>query len=180
MVTLSHITVTEGYVTEPVDLDAVKAWLKIDYDDEDDALLAMITGARETIEGYTNIHLVPKTVVVEAQVDFEDSIQHYHMTQLPYTVGKPTVITVKELADDFSETVLTDGTGFYLRGNMLYLPNGNYNVTYTSVPGMIPEAVKEAIMMEVAKRFEKRGEEGDSGISEGAKEKAKPYMQVWL
>ena len=56
------ITDTEP-ITEPVTTAEVKAWLRIDSDDEDEIIERLITSARHAVENYTSCSLVAKTVV---------------------------------------------------------------------------------------------------------------------
>jgi hypothetical protein len=186
VINYSSIQVSEGSVTEPVSLDEAKAWLQIDLTDHDALLTSMIKGARTSIENYLNLHLVEKTV--ELDVEFTGDSQK--AIPLPYTFGLSSVV-VDELDDTDQTTTLTVGTDFFVRGNLVRLLPGRYHVSYTTVPGTIPEDLKEAIKMEVAERFAQRGENptfrtasatdaATTGLSESAKAKADPYKILWL
>lgn len=170
---LSNIQVSEGAVTEPVTLDEVKAWLQVDFTDHDEILNGMIKGARRTIEKLCNISLVPKSVTLDIEVTGDDKVP------MPYTASFASPV-VKSVASDDTETILTSGTDYYIRGNNIRLGEGRYSVAYTTVP-VVPEDIKEAIKMEVAERYANRGENlTTSGLSKGAIEKVSPYQIIWL
>jgi hypothetical protein len=178
MIEISNIVVSEGSVTEPVTLVEAKAWLQVDHDDHDALLTAMITGARISLERWLNLALVAKDITLDADNTKDD----YDVMLFPYAKGVSSV-AVSSLDGNDEETVLTTGTDYYVRANSLRIPNGRHYVSYSVVPGTIPEDLKEAIKMEVAERYRARGEnsvDGEKGLSEGAKAKAAPYQIVWL
>lgn len=174
MISLTSIQVSESSVTEPVTLDELKAWMKVDFPDDDDVITGMGIGARQSVEGLLNLALVTKTIQLDVEVtgDCEKKVT------MPYTSGM-SAITVDELDDNDETTTLASGTDYFVRGNIIRLNPGRYHVSYTTVPGTIPEAIKEAIKMEVAERYANRGE-NVSGLSEGAKAKAMPYQVIWI
>jgi hypothetical protein len=175
MVDLSNIQVSEGSVTEPVSLDEAKAWLQIDFPDHDSLLTSMIKGARKSIENLLNLALVTKAITLDACVT-----KCTEVITLPYC-KKVTSVNIDELDSRDQPTTLASGTDYYVRGNNVRVSEGRYAVSYTTVPGTIPEDVKEAIKMEVAERFANKGEnQSTTGLSEGAKAKALPYQIYWL
>lgn len=174
MINYSSISQTEGSVTEPVTLTEVKTWLKVDFTDDDTLLTSMIKGARQSIEQYLNLALVAKTIALDIEFSGEDQ----KAVTLPYTSGLSGV-TVDELDEQDVTTTLASGTDYFIRGNIIRLSPGRYHVSYTTVPGTIPEALKEAIKMEVAERYSNRGE-ASTGLSESAKVKADPFKMIWL
>lgn len=174
MINYSSISVTESSPTEPVTLTEVKAWLTIDFPDHDTLLTSMITGARQSIEQYLNLALVPKTIGLDIEFPGEDQ----KAVTLPYTSGLSGVV-VDELDEEDLTTTLASGTDYFIRGNQVRLSPGRYHVSYTTVPGTIPEALKEAIKMEVAERYSNRGE-ASTGLSDGAKQKCDPFKIIWL
>lgn len=178
MISILTIQATEGSVTEPVTLDDVKDWLEVDFDDKDEMLSSMITGARQSVEKFLNCHLVAKSVTM----DIENTKDDYDTISFPGALAVSGV-SVSELDDYDVATVGVAGTDYYVRANVLRVPTGRFTVSYTTVPGTIPQAIKEAIMMEIAERYRARGEntvEGKNGLSEAAKEKLYPYQIVWL
>lgn len=186
MINYSSIQLTEGSVTEPVTLDDLKAWLKIDFSDDDALLTSMSKGARLSIENYLNLALVTKTV----DLDIEFSGDYQKAVAMPYTMGLSGAV-VESLDSQDQTTTLAVGTDYFVRGNLVRLNPGRYHVSYTTVPGTIPEDLKEAIKMEVAERYAQRGENptfrtasatdaATTGLSESAKAKADPYRILWL
>jgi hypothetical protein len=167
--------VTEGTVTEPVSLQEVKDWLQIDFDDKDSLITSMITGARQSLEKYLNLHLVPKDVTLDVQSTGEIVI-------LPYAYS-PGTIEINQLDSADQTNTLTDGQDYYSRGNTLRIGAGRYVISYATTPA-VPEALKEAIKMEVAERFQNRGEYSKEssivGLSQSAIAKAQPYQMTWI
>jgi len=155
--------------TEPVTLAEAKAWCKIDHNDEDALLLGLITGARQTIEGFTVRALVSKTVSLTIETSI--SLERF---KLPYGNISGLVIT-----DEDEAAVTTDY--YTLRNNILRLnAYGDFAITYTAV-AFVPQALKQAVLMEIAERYAHRGENVTTeGISEGAKSVAAQYVDVWV
>lgn len=184
MITFSNIVKSEGG-TEPVVLADVKAWIQVDFTDFDVMLTSMLTGARKTIEGFTNLKLVETGITMDVE-----TTKCNESVFIPYSYGAIGDIGITKLDDVDAETDLVAGTDFYQRGNNIRVPYpGRYAFSYTTNADNIPEDLKEAIKMEVAERFANRGENQamranyDSpslGISEAAKSKARPYIQAWL
>jgi len=52
---VQEATSVYGYESEPVTLEEVKAYCKIDFDEEDTLISAFITAARENLEKYLGI-----------------------------------------------------------------------------------------------------------------------------
>jgi uncharacterized phiE125 gp8 family phage protein len=56
-----NLTLLTGPVREPVSLDETKAWLRLDSDDEDQLLSALIVSARLTLEAHTRRFFVTQS-----------------------------------------------------------------------------------------------------------------------
>lgn len=173
MVRVSNIQVSEGAVTEPVTLQEIKDYLVIDFVDVvvDAELTRHNKSARQSVEQYLNLALVPKAVTLDAVLtgDTED-------IRLPYGKGVSGV-TVNSLSDSDAAKVLASGSDYYVRGAGIRIPgSGRYAVSYTTVPGTVPEAIKEAIKMEVENRYNKN----EAGLTDAIKEKLNPYVEIWL
>lgn len=181
MTQYTNIQVSESSPVEPVTLDEVKDWVVVDHDDHDALLTSMIKGARQSVENYCSLSLVAKDITLDLEVTGENQ----KTIPMPYATGL-SAVTVDELDDNDEVTTLASGTDYYLRGNLLRIGAGRYSVSYTTVPGTIPEDLKEAIKMEVANRYAHRGENAHDlvnvaqGLSEAAKAKAQPYVITWL
>lgn len=174
----NSIVKTEGAVTEPVTLDEIKTWIRgLDgVADFDELLVGIGKGARQTIEDYCVISIVPKTISLDVTITGDE----WERVPMPYTSGL-TGVVVKELDYQDVETTLTSGTDYYVRGTNIRLSAGRYSISYTTIPGTIPEALKEAIKAEAAARFNNSGENVEGiGLSLLALQKARPYQNIWL
>lgn len=159
--------VDAGTVTEPVILDEAKAWLKVDYPDDDAVITGLIKGARQTIEQLTSLALVAKSVVVVVETTKAERIK------IPYGTASGLVVT------DRNDATLEADEDYFLKEDMIHLPNsGIYYLAYSVAPS-VPEALKEAVLMEVAKRYDNKGE-AKEGIREAARERAIQFSQGWL
>lgn len=179
MVEITNIEVTEAASpTEPVVLADAKAWLRVDYTDDDTLITSMIKSARQSIELFTNRALVPKSVSLNIQTpdDSFSSEAIAYTAKLPYAKGS--VLSVLVLKD-WEDATLTIDEDYEVKGSELYSLNGWYAVTYTVTP-TVPQALKEAILMEVAERYNNRGEANSEGLSKAAEDKAQPFVDIWL
>lgn len=175
MLEISNILLTESSPTEPVTLAEAKAWLRVDYTDDDTLIPSMIKSARQSVEKFTNRALVVKSVSLNLETP-DDFISTAYKLKLPYAKGS--VVSVLVLKDWDSVTLAAD-TDYYLKGQTLHSLNGFYEITYTVTP-TVPEALKEAVLMEIAERYNNRGETNSEGLSKAAEDKAAPFVDIWL
>lgn len=124
----SYVSDSSG--AEPVTLSQAKAWLRVDHNADDDLIEQLIKSVREQGSRILNFDIKLVTRVSE----FEN-IQR--ITQIPFgPVGD--VDEVKLVADDGSETVLTFGADYYVRGgqwkelDLFGKKEGRLVVTYKS------------------------------------------------
>lgn len=172
MTTYQRIQVTEETsITEPVELEDAKEWLRVDYDDDDDLITGMIKSARQSIEQFLNIALVDKSVVLDVITTCETDV-----IRLPYVESAE--IEIEDIDDD--EAVDTEN--YKVRGAGVTVNYAGYfSITYDIEAGEIPEAIKEGIKMEVAERYANRGENDNTeGLSKGAINKVSSFQQIWL
>jgi hypothetical protein len=179
---ITNIQVTEASSpTEPVSLTDAKAWLRVDYTDDDTLITAMIKSARQSIEHFTNRALVPKDISLNAETPDGVSLDYSlvettYKLKLPYAKGA--VISVLILKDWDTATLVLN-TDYEVNGNTIFSLNGWYAITYTVTP-TVPQALKEAVLMEVAERYNNRGETNSEGLSKAAEEKAAQFVDIWL
>ena len=177
MIEVTNISVTEAASpTEPVSLIEAKAWLRVDFSDDDTLITGMIKSARQSIEHFTNRALVPKNVSFHAETPTDDYTETTYKLELPYVKGSVVSVLVLKDTDD---TTLTEDTDYYVKGNTIYWLSGWYAITYTVTP-TVSQALKEAILMEVAERYNNRGETNSEGLSKAAEDKAFPFCEIWL
>lgn len=172
MTTYNRISVTEGSITEPVTAAEAKTWLRVDYSDDDTLITGMIKSARQSIEQFTNLALVDKSVLMDVTTTCEtDNIR------LPY-VDSIESVTI----EDIDEEAAVDTEDYKIRGTGIKVTYGGYfSIEYDIEASPVPEALKEAIKMEVAERYANRGENnGTEGLSKSAQSKAQSFVQIWL
>lgn len=187
---------TESSPTEPVTLDEAKAQLIVTSTDDDGLITSLITQARKAIEGYCSLSIVPKTIILTADL--------FNEWELPY--GPVTAIQAVQTrmgtqgsgpASYQTATVWTsDGEDFLTftpsdcGPNFTTPPNtqkNRYRITYTAGP-YCPEDLKLAILQEIAFRYQNRGDASetrvtqfaDLGVCVPARVLADPYVrQSW-
>jgi hypothetical protein len=170
MVSFYNIEATEADgVEEPITLAEAKAHLQVDFDDDDDYIQRLITAARQTLEDFTNLALVEKTMTADAA-----NVCTGDLMRLPYAAKVSDVV----VTDSDTEELLAVDEYKVGRNSVKVNYKGNYSLSYTVVPS-VSKALKEAILLEVAQRYKHRGDNSE-GISTAAKEKAQPYRVIWL
>lgn len=128
---------------EPVTLNDMKLWGKIDTTADNNLITALITTARLMCEHYTNTSIVTRTIVA----DINNANGGFILPYGPVT-GTPTAV-------DWQGTALTIVYNF----SQLQTPYGRMSVTYTSGFASLPEIYRTAIMEQVLFLYEHRGEE---------------------
>lgn len=172
MTTYNRIQVTDGSITEPVTLSEAKAWMRVDYSDDDALITSMIKSARQSLENFLNVALVDKSVVMDVTTTSETD-----------NVRLPFADNIYEIAvTDIDDDEAIDAANYKVRGNGVKIGfDGYFSITYDIYVDEAPEAIKEAIKMEVAERYANRGENnGTEGLSKSAQSKASSYQQIWL
>lgn len=166
-------------VTEPVTLVQAKTQCHIDFPDDDAFITDLITQARQTVENFCFISLVPKTVTL--LLDLISAIE------LPWG---PTV-AVTSFTDSAGNVISTDMYKIFGKKFQRIEPLGFqwpkatliYTVGYDGSTLVVEAALQAAILNEVAFRYENRGETADSrksvnpGICEASQVLAGPYKR---
>lgn len=150
--------------TEPVSLNELKEWAKVDNSADDGILTALIIAAREMCEKYTGVNFVARTVTA-------------HLNNingggyLPY--GPVGAITGLYDSDNNSIDYETGGTSF----KSVMSPKTTFKAIYTGGYTTLPENLKTAIKCQALFLYENRGE-SDFKISPVAKAILDPYKRI--
>ena len=180
LISFKETTAASG-VTEPLTLQEVKDYLRLEgyldpsdstateYDDDDDLIESLITAARERVEMFTGLSLVPKTM----EIEFDNELGNF---KLPFSpVNSITSVTDADGNDltyelDVTESIILTALGLNIRAE--------YEVGYTSVPA----ALKASMRQEIAYRYEHRGDEDIKGLCDAALVLCSQFKEVdtWL
>jgi hypothetical protein len=139
--------------TEPVSYADAKAWLRLDNDDDQAIVTALISTAREFAETSTQSTLVTRQIA--ATWYDTDSPPQWGMVQLP----RGPVVSIDAVEDRDGNP--QDTSGFEVRRygttDYLYLHSGTWpgTVTYTAGTAVAP-SIKTAILLHVAHLYANR------------------------
>lgn len=207
---LIDIKQTESSPTEPLTLAQVKSQLIITSTDDDTLLTDLITQARRVVEEFCAISIVPKTIIMIADLGKEWELPYGPVTGIQ---GVETRIGNEGSGPGTYQTETsgwtTDGSDFLsfrpsgvggfnpgspFTGHFQWGPYASpwacamnrYRITYATGYNPVPDALKLAILNEIAYRYENRGEQqelklGIGGICEAARILALPYQRkLWF
>ena len=132
-------------VTEPVTLNELKEWVKVDGSEEDAILTALIIAAREMCEKYTGVNFVQRQVTV-----LFNNVNGG--TYLPY--GPVGSITGVYDTDGNSIDYVAQGVDF----KAVMSPRSTLKAIYSGGYSVLPESLKTAIKSQALFLFENRGE----------------------
>ena len=175
---VDNISSESGEVSEPVTLEEMKKYLRLEGDDspgdefdfDDELIQDMITEGRVWVEQYTGLHLVEKSLQVVL-------LNQAGMTEMPGPVTGTIVIKNEDATTIDSATYKFIGSDF----PKLVTPfDGRLTLTYDAgyTPATCPKGLKNAIKAYVAYAFEHRGEEiDDKALQAAASKKARPYQR---
>lgn len=142
-------------VTEPVTLNELKDWAKVDGSAEDAILTALIIAAREMCEKYSNINFVQRQVTA-----ILNNVNGG--TYLPYgPVG-----TITGLYDEDNNSIEYEVRGVDFKA--VTSPKTTFKAIYLGGHTSLPETLKSAVKAQALFLFENRGE-SDFKISPVAK-----------
>lgn len=173
----------ESGIVEPLTVNEVKNYLRLegfidssdsipsDFDDDDALIADLITSARERIEEFTGLSLIPKTL----EIEFTNLAGNFEIPFGPVT----TILNVK---DDEGDSISTDDFDVSLNGRILKNPKyENMTMLYEAGYTDLPKGLKDAMYKEVAYRYINRGDENKEGMSREAMNLASRYKTVnWL
>lgn len=174
--------------TEPITRAEAKAWAKIEVDDDDAIVDALITAARQACESYVSESWVQRTVTAILKNELGN-------IRLPY--GPVVSITdIKDSEDNLIESdnysVVGDrlryGAGFtgwfYSLGTNTFsisspwYADGILRVQYLAGYTVLPQQRKTALLMQFTWMYYHRGDEDNSSLAPDAKMILKPYRAV--
>lgn len=182
--TVDNISEESEPVIEPVTLQEVKDYIRLEgftpdddspsdqFDFDDELILEMIAEARQWVETFIGLNLIPRTLQVTA-------LNQAGYLELPGPVVDVTAIVItKENSDvipveqykfigkEFPKLVTT-----YI-DRLMFTYAAGYAV------GAVPKGLKTAIKAYVAYAYEHRGEEtDDKALTASARRKAAPYRR---
>lgn len=199
--TFTDVDKQEGYTGyEPVSLADVKAHLRVDFTDDDALLTAMITAARQAIEDYCHISLVPKTITLTVESNntptsiFSQPFQvRESLTSFELPYGPVQSVNSVTSIDSDGQTVISCAlnTDYYLSGvafKTIKITNQFTNniLVYTVGYSTLPGPLRLAILNEMAYRYDLRGDSQpirasaftEQGVCVPARILADPYKRL--
>ena len=138
--------------SEPVTVDEVKNYLRIDYTDDDSLISDLITGCRELAEEFTGLSLVVKTIELRTN-DYDNEFA------LPFPDHNE-LLAVEQDGSDILSNCQTSGTNeiiIKLPANYVSysIDDNDLYVKYTT-SGNCPKGIKLAILKNIHELFDNR------------------------
>jgi uncharacterized phiE125 gp8 family phage protein len=171
------ITTTVAPTAQVVTLTEAKNYLRVDYDEDNDLIEALIATAQTRLEQYAGVAMTPRTLKVVAYVD--------EFIELPYT---PTnTISLVEYWNNESWVTMTVGDYEVLGDTtkkIYMVANGEmeYRFTYTCGYATTPKTMKTALLKCLADLYEYRESSVESSKPNAnlttAYELMKPYKRI--
>ena len=167
----------ESGITEPVTVEEVKNYLRLEgfidnsesisseFNDDDLLIAILIRSARERLEEYTGLSLIPKTW----EIEFTNLAGNFEIPFGP-------VNQINTVLDDEGDSISTEDFDISNSGRIFKTPLYenmvmNYDAGYTT----IPKGLKDAMLKEIAYRYINRGDENVDGMSREAMVLASKY-----
>lgn len=175
------VSFSETGTTEPVTLDEIKSWIRVQGTDEDSVLYLLRTSCRKELEQYLGISIVQKEITLEHDSGFE--------WELPYGPVRTIDSVTRRTGTDnlgIGEYETVDAEDYVVQGNLFYPGYGRYVTVYNA--GYIPQSedgayygytppvlgagyfvlptdIKVQLLRLIAYRYEHRGDEEQNSIS---------------
>jgi uncharacterized phiE125 gp8 family phage protein len=178
---------------EPLSLDEVKLYLRLDGTDEDDLLTSLIVAARQHLESMTGLALI--TQGWRLYLDVWPDNEVIHIAKAPLQVIE--AVTVYD-GDGVASAVLLDGHVLDAASSpaRLFLQNRpsagralngieiDFLAGFGDTPADVPDALKRAMLMHIALMYELRGavarDMQPAAVPAGYDRLISPYMDVRL
>lgn len=207
MIKFRNIVKSEEGRTEPLTIDEAKAWLKVDYSDDDDLITAIITKSRNWVEEYCNISIILKDITATITVDPQDygswrgRISRWDLAFFGVSTGAQWITLPYGPVQDIesittadcngqNQVLLVADTDYFTDGDQIKLAANadrvliEYETGYD--PRSIPEGLRTAMLCQIAFYYEQRGNTinrytgQDVGSSEAARNAAQPFISYAL
>ena len=174
---IRDVTTLVEPASEPITLAQAKNYLRVDFDDDNDLITALIISARLRLEKYAGIAISPRTLQVVAYVD--------EFIELPYAPLNN--ITLVEYWDGSGWVAMGLGD-YYILGTTykkIYMVANNrmeYRFTYTCGYTSVPQPIITALYKLLADLYDYRessveDSKPNSNIT-SAYELVKPYKRI--
>jgi len=137
--------------TEPVTLQEVKDWCRIDVTDDDTLITSLITAARIMCENYANLSFIKRTVTAKIKNGLGGFVAPYG----------PVISITSAKDSDNADIADFDFDNAY---------DGRITVVYEAGYEALPQNLKTAVLNQISFLYENRGDiRLQSGLSEEAK-----------
>lgn len=155
-------------VSEPLTLDEVKIYLRIDGESENELLNSMITATRELAEKYLSASLINQQWKIAYDETLPETVRLYN--------GPVNSVESMKLIDEAGGETVFASSNYYLKADNHYLHFKNipsarrieisYNTGYGATAEDIPEVLKQGLLALIGKVYERKSEIVDiSGLS---------------
>jgi hypothetical protein len=158
--------------SEPLDLEDAKAFMRVDYDDDNELISSLIKASRKLIQKQLGKPLVKSDVTLTVKTSCA-----YAPIELAY-YSNATAFAVSDLDTD---SLAFTGDEYTITGNQIAINyKGAFALSWTETPEVDAD-VLEAIKMLVAYRYNNRGDqEKQTGIPEDIETIIDQNRVVWL
>ena len=178
-------------VQEPVSLERVKAFLRIDHDDEDETLKAFIIAAREHVENYLSASLIKRNRLYVLNLENHKYspeyyvINHATISQIHAINAEYSDETIRLKPEDYIVNIYARPAKLHLlipRRRQLQALKIILEAGYSAEPDNIPMPIRQAMMLIIARNYEHRGDEDGAmqPIPLMAQALLMPYQEVRL
>jgi uncharacterized phiE125 gp8 family phage protein len=154
-----------GPTSEPIPLFDAKLHLKVDVPDDDVLISSLIVAAREVVEGYTNLQLLP--AVWETNISsFNERIQLFkspvtEIVSINYKDedGADATLATDIYTYDFSYNVGTISLAYEKQWPSVYYGKNNIRIRFKAGfqdSTKIPQSIKQAMLLMIGSWYENR------------------------
>jgi len=146
--------------SEPITLAEAKAWLKVDYPDEDTLISMLISGVREQVEEFTGLSLIASTIEY-----FNDEIPEEIILPYPEHASITEVKINDVISTSYKKTGLTQ---FIIYPEYTYLSGEDQQGIYIKyvTSGSCPVGLKLELLKIIDEKYRNRGNTFEGSISE--------------